>query len=227
MKTAPPKPRPSPEHTRKPRGAGHERRAEIIEAAKKLFFEEGTENVTTRRIAERVGISQTGVYVYFPNKDAILGAIRHETFQHIMALIRGVSAEVPAGLGRLEAIFRAYVDFAFERPMEYQLTLMRGGVRRPPTPAERDLSRPFEELSIGRQCFVTFLREIEQLIADGHLKQSDPLLTAMSIWMSWQGVCLMVINFPNFPWADREQLIAQTMKMMAFGLAAQEPEKGA
>lgn len=211
-------------HVRKPRGAGHERRAEIIEAAKTLFFEEGIDSVTTRRIAERVGISQTGLYVYFPNKEAILGAIRDETFRHITTIIRRISDERPPGLDRLEAIFRAYVDFAFERPREYQLTLMRGGAKRPQTPAERDLSRPFEEQSLGRQCFLTFRREIERLIANDVLKQGDVTLTAMTIWMTWQGVCLMVINFPNFPWAEREQLIVQTMKMIAFGLAADGPQ---
>jgi AcrR family transcriptional regulator len=221
MTTARLKPLQSADHTRKARGSGHERRVEIIEAAKNLFFEEGIDGVTTRRIAERAGISQTGLYVYFPNKDAILNAIRDETFLHITALISRIADEVPPGLGRLTAIFRAYVDFAFEHPREYKLTLMQGGEKRPQTAAERDLSRPFEEQSLGRQCFLTFCREIDGLIADGVLRHDDSFLTAQTIWMSWQGVCLMLINFPNFPWAEREQLVVRMMEMTVFGLAAQ------
>src|SRR3546814_13542846 len=44
---------------RKPRGQGHERVEEILAAAKALYAEGGYEFTTTRRIAERVGVSQT------------------------------------------------------------------------------------------------------------------------------------------------------------------------
>ncbi len=50
-----------PAPPRKPRGHGHERRSEILTAAKQLFISEGYETVTTRQLAERVGISQTGL----------------------------------------------------------------------------------------------------------------------------------------------------------------------
>ena len=46
---------------RKARGHGHERRSEILSAAKQLFISEGYETVTTRQLAERVGLSQTGL----------------------------------------------------------------------------------------------------------------------------------------------------------------------
>ena len=49
---------------RKARGSGHERREEILRAARELFLEHGVEGVSTRQIAARVGISQTALYVY-------------------------------------------------------------------------------------------------------------------------------------------------------------------
>jgi len=56
---------------RKPKGSGQERRDEIIAAAKQLFMTEGFAKVTTRAIAEKAGLSQTGVYLYFPAKEDI------------------------------------------------------------------------------------------------------------------------------------------------------------
>ena len=46
---------------RKPKGSGQERRGEILAAATELFAAEGYGRVTTRALAERVGISQTGL----------------------------------------------------------------------------------------------------------------------------------------------------------------------
>ena len=45
---------------RKPRGQGQSRRAEILDAAKRLFLTDGYENATIRKIAAAVGVSDTG-----------------------------------------------------------------------------------------------------------------------------------------------------------------------
>ena len=66
---------------RKRRGAGHERAAEILAAARELFLENGVENVTTRQIAARVGVSQTALYVYYCNKEQMLDALAGETWR--------------------------------------------------------------------------------------------------------------------------------------------------
>ena len=57
-----------------------QRRAEILDAAKQLFVEEGYAATTIRRIAAKLGISSTALYVYFPDKDAILVEICDATF---------------------------------------------------------------------------------------------------------------------------------------------------
>ena len=53
---------------RKRKGEGAQRRAEILETAKQLFVEEGYAATTIRRIAAKIGISSTALYVYFPDK---------------------------------------------------------------------------------------------------------------------------------------------------------------
>ena len=56
---------------RKAKGQGAERREEILAAALKLFTEFGLYAVSTRQIAQAVGISQPTLYAYFPTKDDI------------------------------------------------------------------------------------------------------------------------------------------------------------
>ena len=66
---------------RKARGAGCERPAEILKAARELFLTQGVENVTTRQIAARVGISQTALYVYFSSKEEMLDSLAEEAWR--------------------------------------------------------------------------------------------------------------------------------------------------
>ena len=50
----------------------HEKRKhEILEKSLELFMEEGYENVTFQKIADRCGITRTTLYIYFKNKQEI------------------------------------------------------------------------------------------------------------------------------------------------------------
>src|ERR1700739_3062300 len=68
---------------RKARGSGHERLCEILTAARALFLEHGFENVSTRKIAERVGISQTALFAYYKTKDDILSRLIQDAFEEL------------------------------------------------------------------------------------------------------------------------------------------------
>ena len=50
---------------RKAKGAGPERREEILAAALRLFGQYGLYGVSTRQIAQAVGVSQPTLYAYF------------------------------------------------------------------------------------------------------------------------------------------------------------------
>src|SRR5574344_2599952 len=47
------------------------RRSEILSKALDLFVEEGYEDVTFQKIADRCGITRTTLYIYFKNKREI------------------------------------------------------------------------------------------------------------------------------------------------------------
>ena len=48
------------------------RKREILEKSLDLFIEEGYEDVTFQKIADRCGITRTTLYIYFKNKREIL-----------------------------------------------------------------------------------------------------------------------------------------------------------
>ncbi|MBQ9042177.1 MAG: TetR/AcrR family transcriptional regulator [Eggerthellaceae bacterium] len=51
------------------------RREEIVEAARELFEERGLAHTTVKDIADRVGVTRSLFYHYFPDKDAVTEAV--------------------------------------------------------------------------------------------------------------------------------------------------------
>ena len=97
---------------RKARGAGCERPAEILKAARELFPEHGVENVTTRQIAARVGVSQTALYVYFSSKEDMLALLAEEAWRGLAAALAAADPEDAEGsdrVARLRVILSAYM----------------------------------------------------------------------------------------------------------------------
>src|SRR5438477_1714795 len=78
----------------------------ILDAARDLFVRDGYQNVSIRKIAERIEYSPAAIYGYFPSKDDIFFALAEEGFR----LLYGDRAEYTAldevpPLERIRAIF--------------------------------------------------------------------------------------------------------------------------
>jgi AcrR family transcriptional regulator len=86
----------------------------IVEAAARIFHEQGYAGATTNDIADEAGVSVGSLYQYFPNKDALLVALttRHieDTTAGLAGLLGGLDSEV--GFDR---ILRVVVDFLVEQ----------------------------------------------------------------------------------------------------------------
>ena len=75
-----------------PRKAPRQARAQvtvtaILEAATRIFEEDGMDAATTTRIAEVAGVSVGTLYQYFADRDAILDALQDREFERALALM--------------------------------------------------------------------------------------------------------------------------------------------
>ena len=79
--------------------SGEQRREQIVAAAIELFAERGFSGTTTRELAERVGISEAGLYLHFDTKEALYEAIMLRKAEEKTAAFRRVrelaDAEAP------------------------------------------------------------------------------------------------------------------------------------
>jgi len=116
------------------------RRSEILSKALDLFVEEGYEDVTFQKIADRCGITRTTLYIYFKNKREIfLWSIKQLTGgleKKLVAIIADTSLSSP---DCLKKILNTVIDGCEENHklfnvlLPYILQLQRSGI----DPAER------------------------------------------------------------------------------------------
>jgi AcrR family transcriptional regulator len=211
---------------RKRRGEGHTRREEILAAARHLFVAQGFDAVTIRRIAEEVGVSAPALYLYFPDKDAILLEICDATFNDLIALFEDVRRREPPGRKRLAMVGEAFIRFALAHPEEYRLIFMGGA----PPPAEivargghrAVIEDPDTPGAKGPMCFKMMIEEYELLARSGVTLPAEPVTCAELCFMSSHGMASLLISKPDFPWSDRETLIKTGVRVTLDGLLGPE-----
>jgi TetR/AcrR family transcriptional repressor of nem operon len=81
-------------------------RAQIVEAADRLFYEHGFEHTSFAAIAEAVGISRGNFYYHFRTKDEILAAVIESRVESTRAMLRQWSAETSDPAQRIRSFVR-------------------------------------------------------------------------------------------------------------------------
>lgn len=102
-------------------------RARLVAVALAVLEAEGREACTLRRVAAEAGMSRSTPYSYFADKQALLDAARAAAL-HLLA--DGCAAALAAASdlpGRVAALGQAYLDFAFGRPVLYDLIFQGDG----------------------------------------------------------------------------------------------------
>ena len=184
---------------RRPKGAGPDRRRQILAEALKLFSEFGVHRVSTRQIAAAVGISQPSLYAHFPTKQAIVDEVCADAFALLTARMQAV---LPPGHGpeAMPALARVYIDFGLSEPDAYRVAFMIEALHEAADPA----SDP--ALKAGLQSYAVCRAAVAQAYGAGR-DEAEIDVMAQSIWASLHGLVSLLIARPTFPWADRERLI--------------------
>lgn len=199
-----------PGRTRKPKGEGHSRRAEILAAAERIFVEHGYEGATIRKIADEVGLSSTALYMHFAEKSEIL----HEICRGAFEILQATNDEAVAREGppeqRLRGMIEAYIRFGFENPNAYRLVYMTR-----PAEAREGANTAAQEL--GARLFASFQAVVEEVGAAGRLKV-EPKAAAQAIWAAGHGLVSLMITKTYFDWVERERLTRTLLDALFEGL---------
>ncbi len=201
-----------PVSTRKKKGEGGQRRAEILEAAKKLFVEEGYAATTIRRIAKQIGISSTALYVYFPDKNAVLTEICNGTFAGLIEELNVVLRDSRDPLEALGKALEGYIRFGLAHPHEYELTF----ISRESSELEHQKKK---EGDLGLQAFDLFYACVDAAVRSGRTRETDTQRLTQQLWAAAHGLVSLLLLRSQFDWGDVESLIPSHVSMLMRGLS--------
>jgi AcrR family transcriptional regulator len=173
-------------------------REKILDAARELFVQEGIEQVSMRKVGEKIGYSATTLYNHFPDKDAMLRAICETDF---LALREGFERinKITDPLERLRTLGLAYVQFALKHPSHYRLMFM--------TPHIHGMELDCHNMWKGNpdQDAYAFLKaNVAAAIGAGYFRAEylDPDLVAQIMWSGVHGVVALHLIMSGDPWLD-------------------------
>lgn len=173
------------------------RREHILAEALRLFGERGIFEVSTREIAQAVGISQPSLYAHFKSRDEIAIELSHRAFGLFRERMESVGESKGSPIERLRQMGLEYVRFGLDQSAAYRVAFM----------IERANLAPDDHKAVhdaGMRAF-SMLHDLFK-----HVRNTDDAHTealAQSAWASMHGLVSLLLARPEFPWVEQEMLI--------------------
>src|SRR5258705_9397739 len=165
-------------------------RRAILDAARDLFVTEGYQNVSIRKIAERIEYSPAAIYGYFPSKDDIFFALAEEGFRLLGdpgSEPRRARLETLAPVDRVHANFWRMYEFSREQPQYFALMFLDRSVPR--------ISREYERFAFAREMKAHIIEGIQACIDAGEFPASlDPVVATRTLMVGILGVAVMPLS---------------------------------
>lgn len=143
-------------------------RRAILDAARELFVLHGFEQVSIRKIAERIEYSPAAIYGYFPSKDDIFFALAEEGFGLLAGdqAVRTCPPDRDSPLEHIRDVFWRFYVFSREHPQYFSLMFVDRSVPR--------ISREYERFSFAREMKEWLVTQVDAAVAAGQLPATVP-----------------------------------------------------
>jgi AcrR family transcriptional regulator len=163
------------------------------------------EALSLRAVARILSISPTSVYLYFPDRDALVLATMQRCHDEMLQTASSAEASYAAPASRLRARIQAQAVWAQEHPGLYKVMHESKASRRP--------GMPFKEVMLTRTA-----EAIQECIEAGTAPPGDALTMALDLRAAVIGMLTLRINEPNLPWPPAGQQIDRFLTKLV-GLA--------
>ncbi len=195
-----------------------ERRTQILEAAAEIFSDHGYQGATIRQIADRAGLAEGTIYLYFSSKrDLLLAAWEHVAISSLLPLLdRAPKMEddegfVAALLTNRFELFRRHAAF-------FRLVMQQADV----DPVLR------RTLQARIQTIKTMVGEhLRRRIAEGGFRRVSVPIVLRAIAGMMMGIALLDANDPD-PLFDRytnETVAREVARLILYGLVVDGDQK--
>jgi AcrR family transcriptional regulator len=157
----------------------------ILEAATKLFEENGYENFSLRQVALAIGYTPTTIYLYFKDKDDLLLHVAYDGFKFFGESLQNAYDSEPDTLSKFRAIGWSYFDFAMSHPIHYQLMFMQRG---------DFMVKELDGCDSIIDSFGVLERVIQDGIDEGIMLPGDVRAHSALVWASVHGVVSLALS---------------------------------
>jgi AcrR family transcriptional regulator len=164
-----------------------QRKTEITDAAERLFFSRGYEDVSMEDIAREVELNKATLYLYFENKETLFATIVLRGIEILKEKYRECMEKQVPGIDKVALMGKAYYQFSQEYPDYLRLIHFYGSER-------FSRENPYTaEIGKGYGTCRKILRDaIQEGIDDGTIRADlDPFLTSMYLMISFMGILSM------------------------------------
>lgn len=184
-----------------------EMRKLILEAAQKLFLENGFEKVSIRNIADAIEYSPATIYLYYKDKNDLLYALHQIAFQKLVESFQPAFAQA-APFDRLVGMGRQYLEFAVTNPELFDLMFI--------------MTAPMDALACrddiwdeGKAAFDMLVKCVQDCIDAGLFRPQDAEVAAMMIWSAVHGYTALFLRkrLEMFEENRRKELMDEAFKL--------------
>ena len=181
-------------------------REEILDAARTLFVKDGYDQVSIRKIADKIEYAPGTIYLYFRDKAAILDQICDETFSKLARKMDAINRDDADPLESLRRGLRTFIQFGVENPNHYIITFMLAKqIRRSPDP------------SAAPRCFNELRIAVKRCVDAGQLNCDDVEEVAQALAAGAHGITSMLIT-PAAHFIEQNRLIDRVLMILIEGI---------
>jgi AcrR family transcriptional regulator len=173
------------------------RRAQIIDAARRVAEMEGWSSVTVRRLSDEIAYSQPVLYAHFGSREGILAAVAIEGFQDLGLVLEKAGKQLRRG-SPVESVAAAYLAFAASSPALYEVMF------------SLSLTVPFGDPATPPELRFAFSHLLE--LFQG---QTKPEILAELFWASLHGIAELT-RTKRFPPSRQKERVRVLVERFTF-----------
>lgn len=183
-------------------------RQAILDTAMEMGIQEGFDEVSIRKITQKMRYSTGVVYHHFKERQEIIEAIELSQSARLQAIISELQDPSKDVLQNMEATFHRVMRLAYEEPELYNLIVLRKYSHQKP-----EKPRWIEYLS----------SRLKKGMEDGLIRPMDPEKAAFSVWSSFLGFNLMISRLRDLPEDEVERMFLVQFDVLLRGIAQHKP----
>jgi AcrR family transcriptional regulator len=188
-------------------------RQQILDAARELLVHEGYDQLSMRKVAERIDYSPTAIYLHFKDKQELVSSLCDESFARLVRELETLADDYPDPLVRLRKGMERYIAFGLKNPNHY----LPAFVLPPPTDLDPRRQQVLPE-SNAMRAFACLRDTIADGVKSKKLRKVDVEVAARSAWAAIHGITSLLIVHTRFPWGDKERVIQSVLDSVVDGL---------